>query len=213
MSGVFLDTNILVYSVDHRDPAKQSQAVDFVTACIRDGSGVISTQVLQEFAAVSVGKLHQDSDIVSRQLLVLESLKIIQVTPSLIRRALELFGQYQMNFWDATILAAAEHASCDRALVRGFFDRCHLRFRANREPVRQALVVHFTNNVRDRFVGWDQRACEARPTNTGDWWAGTRKLAGPTLQPKPRNPDIISETDHLDSEDSAPPFHPPHLPL
>ena len=120
MSGVFLDTNILVYSVDHRDPAKQSQAVDFVTACIRDGSGVISTQVLQEFAAVSVGKLHQDSNIVSRQLHVLESLKIIQVTPSLIRRALELFGQHQMNFWDATILAAAEHASCDRLWSEDF---------------------------------------------------------------------------------------------
>ena len=30
-----------------------------------------------------------------------------------------------------------------------------------------------------RFVGWDQRACEARPTNTADWWAGTRKLVPP----------------------------------
>ncbi len=32
-----------------------------------------------------------------------------------------------------------------------------------------SLVVHFTNNFRDRLVGWDQRACERRPTNHGVW--------------------------------------------
>jgi predicted nucleic acid-binding protein len=120
VSGIFLDTNILIYSVDHRDPAKQSQAVDLVTACIRDRSGVVSTQVLQEFAAVSVGKLHQDTSVVSRQLLMLESLKIVQVTPGLIRRGLGLRDQHQLNFWDAIILAAAELASCDRLWSEDF---------------------------------------------------------------------------------------------
>jgi predicted nucleic acid-binding protein len=120
VSGVLLDTNILIYSVDHRDAAKQLLAVDLVTACIRDGSGVVSPQVLQEFAAVSIGKLHRDLGVVSRQLLLLESLRIVQVTPGLIRCGLELCGQYQMNFWDATILAAAEHASCDRLWSEDF---------------------------------------------------------------------------------------------
>ena len=32
-----------------------------------------------------------------------------------------------------------------------------------------------------KFVGWDQQACERRPTKLSDWWAGARKLAGPTL--------------------------------
>ena len=35
------------------------------------------------------------------------------------------------------------------------------------------LVVHFTNNVRDRFVGWDQRACDAGPP--------TPAIGGPAL--------------------------------
>lgn len=120
MSRVFLDTNILVYAVDHRDPAKQSQAMRLVTACIRDGSGVISTQVLQEFAAVSVGKLRQNFSIVSRQIDMLESLEIVQVTPRMIRRGLEIYGQHKTSFWDATILAAAEHASCQRLWSEDF---------------------------------------------------------------------------------------------
>ena len=120
MSGILLDTNILVYSVDHRDPVKQSAALGFVTACIRDRSGVVSTQVLQEFAAVSVNKLHQDVGVVSRQLVVLESLKIVQVTPDLIRRGLELCDRYRLNLWDAAILAAAERATCDRIWTEDF---------------------------------------------------------------------------------------------
>ncbi len=55
-----------------------------------------------------------------------------------------------------------------------------------KRPVDRGLcknfVVYFTNDVRDRFVGWDQRACERRPTNYGCWWAGARGLAGPTLR-------------------------------
>ncbi len=44
------------------------------------------------------------------------------------------------------------------------------------------------------IVGWDKRACERRPTNVLDWWAGARKLAGPTLLPylKPEEPKSLA---------------------
>ena len=89
MTKVFLDTNILVYAVDKRDSAKHERAIEAVERCIGHGSGVISTQVLQEFAAVALSKLHQKVDIVLAELSLLKSMEVVQVTPALIRRALE----------------------------------------------------------------------------------------------------------------------------
>lgn len=120
MTKVFLDTNILVYSVDRRDLAKHERAQDLVDLCMRDGSGVISTQVLQEFASVALTKLLQKPDVVRAELLLLESLEVVQVTPGLIRRALDLHILHQINYWDGAILAAAEAARCSRLWSEDF---------------------------------------------------------------------------------------------
>jgi predicted nucleic acid-binding protein len=112
MKKAFFDTNVIVYANDARDPQKQAAAIDFVAEAIRTAGGVISTQVLQEYAVVATGKLGQAPDVVLRQLRLLESLEVILVTPALIRRSLELQSRYQIDFWDASILAAAEHANC-----------------------------------------------------------------------------------------------------
>jgi len=108
----FLDTNLIVYANDARVPEKQSRAIEVVTQAMRDGTGVISTQVMQEYAVVADSKLHQDPDTILRQLLLLESLEVVQITPALIRRGLELQFRYQIDYWDASILASAEHARC-----------------------------------------------------------------------------------------------------
>jgi predicted nucleic acid-binding protein len=120
VTKVFLDTNILVYAVDQRDSAKHLRAVDVVDACMRDGTGVISTQVLQEFASVAVAKLHQRVDVVLAEISVLERLEVVQLTPALIRRALELHALHDVHYWDAAILAAAEVANCSRLWSEDF---------------------------------------------------------------------------------------------
>lgn len=112
MNKVFLDTNLIVYANDTRDAHKQARAIELVTATIREGTGVISTQVMQEYVVVAGGKLRQDSEAILRQLLLLESLEVVQITPALIRRALELQFRYQIDYWDAGILAAAEYSRC-----------------------------------------------------------------------------------------------------
>jgi predicted nucleic acid-binding protein len=114
VTKIFLDTNILVYAVDKRDPMKYERAIVAVEQCIGDGSGVISTQVLQEFASVALSKLHQRVDVVLAELSALESLEVVQLTPVLIRRALEFHALHAINFWDAAILATAEAARCTR---------------------------------------------------------------------------------------------------
>lgn len=120
MTKVFLDTNILVYAVDKRDPAKYERAIETVKRQLRNGSGVISTQVLQEFASVALNKLRQRADVIVAELSLFESMEVVQVTPALIRRALELHGLHQLNFWDAAILAAAEAARCTRLWSEDF---------------------------------------------------------------------------------------------
>ena len=130
MKKVFLDTNLIVYANDTRDVQKQTRAIELVTATIHEGTGVISTQVMQEYAVVAGGKLRQDSDAILRQLLLLESLEVVQITPALIRRALELQFRYQIDYWDASILAAAEHA------------RCHLLWSEDLNPGQLYATVH-----------------------------------------------------------------------
>jgi predicted nucleic acid-binding protein len=120
VTKVFLDTNILVYAVDGSDAVKQERAIKALQVCIDDGSGVISTQVLQEFAAVALGKLHQEVEVILAELSVLGSMQIVQVTPALIRRALELHALHRIHYWDATILAAAEAARCTRLWSEDF---------------------------------------------------------------------------------------------
>ena len=110
----FIDSNVIVYANDARDPQKQQVALSVVGDAIRSGTGVISTQVLQEYANVALGKLAQRQDVVLRQLALLERLQVVSQTPVLVRRAVELRGLYGISFWDASIVAAAESRDCHK---------------------------------------------------------------------------------------------------
>jgi len=113
MSRCFIDTNIIVYANDARDQEKQTRALEIIAEHMKSGTGVISTQVLQEYAHVALNKLLQRQDVILRQLVLLEELNVIQQSPALIRRAVEVKATYQISFWDACIIAAAEHAKCN----------------------------------------------------------------------------------------------------
>jgi predicted nucleic acid-binding protein len=110
----FIDTNLIVYANDRRDATKQAQALDLIRREIREGTGVISIQVLQEYANTALNKLNQEAGIVLRQLALLETLTIVQPDPAMVRRAVELKLLFQLSFWDASILASAESAGCQQ---------------------------------------------------------------------------------------------------
>lgn len=108
----FLDTNIIVYANDRRNPDKQAVALDLIRREIREKTGVVSVQVLQEYANTALSKLGQEPAIILRQLTLLEHLTIICPNPTMVRRAVELRALFQLSFWDASIVAAAEEAGC-----------------------------------------------------------------------------------------------------
>ena len=120
MSKQFIDTNIIVYANDAADPAKQKRAIEVVASLMRSGEGVISTQVLMEYAAVAVSKLGQPVGAIDRQLFLLERLEIVQVTRELIQQGLDLSESFRLSFWDGVILAAAVAARCDVLLSEDF---------------------------------------------------------------------------------------------
>ncbi|MFZ5830436.1 MAG: PIN domain-containing protein [Planctomycetota bacterium] len=112
MSKAFIDTNVVVYANDARDRIKQDRARQILATTLGKGDGVLSTQVLHEYARTAIEKLKQHPDIVMRQITLLERFEIVAVTPHLIRRAIEILDRYRLNFWDASVLAAAESARC-----------------------------------------------------------------------------------------------------
>lgn len=112
----FLDSNIFVYANDAADEGKQEIAINLVTKHLREGTGVLSTQVMQEYTVNAIQKLGQAVPVVMHQLHLLESLSVVVIKPELVRRGLEIKTLYGLSYWDSLIIAAAESAGCSQIL-------------------------------------------------------------------------------------------------
>ena len=114
MSKIFLDTNILVYGLDGANPARQSAALQALVK-MRDANnaGVVSTQVLQEYYNALTRKLSIALAIAKREMMLLARYQVVLLDPPLLARAADLHATASLSFWDALIIAAAQHAACD----------------------------------------------------------------------------------------------------
>lgn len=110
----FLDTNILVYAYDRRDPAKQLKAQALLEQGIHDENVSLSTQILSEFFVVITRRIQTPLS-VDEAAEVIESLSIIpvaEVDRAMVKRAIETHQRYGISYWDALIVAAAERSGC-----------------------------------------------------------------------------------------------------
>ena len=112
----FIDTNILVYAEARDEPAKQQIALALLKQLYETVTGVLSTQVLQEYCNVALKKLKLPTGYVRAQLDLYEQFEIVQVTPAIIRAGLDLHQTRSVSFYDALIMASAETASCSELL-------------------------------------------------------------------------------------------------
>ena len=111
----FLDTNVLVYSVDARFPEKMERALELVGNSLTNGSGCISYQVVQETLNVLTGKVGMSNDGIRRLLNeILLPLWQVNPTAALYQEAITLRGRYGFSFYDSLIVAAALEAGCTR---------------------------------------------------------------------------------------------------
>lgn len=111
MSKIFIDTNVLVYSLDSIDKKKQKKSRLLLADLAKTNKGVISTQVLQEFYVVCTKKLKIDP-LLARDIMNSLSFEIVIVNPELIQRGIDYSLLYRLSFWDGLILASAENAKC-----------------------------------------------------------------------------------------------------
>lgn len=108
----FIDTNILVYAEASDEPAKQRIALDLLKQLFETTSGVLSTQVLQEYCNVAIKKLKLPAAHIRAQLDLYEQFEVVQVTPAIIRAGLDLHQTRSVSFYDAIVLASAQTAGC-----------------------------------------------------------------------------------------------------
>ena len=112
----FVDTNLLLYADDPRDPRKQAIALALVAELIATGAGVVSTQVLQEYYANAVGKLGLEPHLARDGLDRFALMDVVQVDVPLILAATELHRTDRISFWDALTVKAASAAGCAELL-------------------------------------------------------------------------------------------------
>ena len=104
---VFVDSNVLVYAEDRRDPLRLGIAVAVLSELWTSGTGVLSTQVLQEFYNVATRKLRMSPEAARRIVAEYAEWPVVETTVQLIVSASILHERHSFSFWDAMVVEAA----------------------------------------------------------------------------------------------------------
>ena len=119
MSAVFVDTNVLLYAFDDSAKAKQARAREWLSACWQRRCGRLSSQVLNEFyanarkrfaSAIAAGDARSEV----RRYQLWKPWLVDQAT---VETAWAVESRFQINYWDALMVAAAQHMGCEWLLT------------------------------------------------------------------------------------------------
>jgi predicted nucleic acid-binding protein len=120
----FVDTNLLVYAYDSSAGKKWKTSLEVLSLLWTHRTGVISTQVIQEFLVSLTQKvkspIHPEMakeiifDLVQWPLVVNDGKNIL--------RAIDLQIKYHLSFWDSLILQAAITSNSEFLLSEDFQD-------------------------------------------------------------------------------------------
>lgn len=117
MTERFLDTNVLLYLLAG-DEMKADQAERVLSS-----GGVISVQVLNEFASVACRKLWMPMTEVREVLAVVRSLcRVVPLGVETHELGLQFAERYKLSIYDSMILSAAQLAGCDVVLSEDMQD-------------------------------------------------------------------------------------------
>ncbi len=119
----FLDTNVLIYAVDTRDEIKRAKAISIIEAALLGYSpSAISVQTLSEFANVALSKIKLSLDEVMGFVASYQDIPTVIPDSDLVLRGLEIKRRYQLQFYDALMVSAAERAGCDEIYTEDLND-------------------------------------------------------------------------------------------
>ena len=106
---IFVDTNILVYAHDLSSGDRHAKASAVIESLWEAGTGVISTQVLQEFYVTVTRKIKNPLKSAEAREIIRNYLAWpVQINdPETTIRASEIEEKNSLSFWDALIVAVA----------------------------------------------------------------------------------------------------------
>lgn len=114
---VFVDTNLFLYALDSADTKKQEAARVWRAELWKNHLGRISFQVLQEFYVKATQKWPQARNEVRAEVKDLLAWQPVTVDAAILERGWKLQDRYQLSFWDALIVAAAQSIHCGYLLT------------------------------------------------------------------------------------------------
>lgn len=106
----FVDTNILVYAYDRGAGDRHEKALNLIEQLWQKGNGILSTQVLQEFYVNVRRKAQRPVTVEQARTLISDYLAWNPVVNdgAAMLDAIDLEKRYQLSFWDALIVTAAQ---------------------------------------------------------------------------------------------------------
>lgn len=114
----FLDTNFLVYCFSADEPEKRDRCLEILRWNERKSvSFAISTQVVNEFASVMLGKFKKQPADVKTLLQDLNAFEVVKTDLPIIIEAVSTHALHQLSFWDSLIVSAAKTANCTAILT------------------------------------------------------------------------------------------------
>ena len=114
----FVDTNIVVYAYDSAVPAKNAQAQRILQDGVVNDTLAVSAQVLGEFFTVATRRIQEPltADEAAAAIDALKPIPVVEIDRQLVERAIDTHKRYEIAYWDALIVAAAERAGCVEVL-------------------------------------------------------------------------------------------------
>lgn len=124
----FVDTNLLVYLHDSKEPEKQEQARRITEMLWIRGLGRLSFQVLHEFYSVATRKLKPGlaKDLARREIEDLMAWNPPPPSAGLFERAWAIEDRWQLSCWDALIVASALSQNCRFLLTEDLSDELQI---------------------------------------------------------------------------------------
>lgn len=119
----FVDTNVLVYVYSLTETDKARRAIEVLQRLVADRLGAISTQVLAEFFNTVTRRIAVPLSVeeaYERLEYYLQKWEVINISGTIVLEAARGVREYQFNFWDAQIWAAAKLSQIPIVLTEDF---------------------------------------------------------------------------------------------
>jgi len=116
----FVDTNVLLYSVDASAPRKREAAREWLDTLWQRGAGRLSWQVVNEFSANAERKIGVGRTTARATARVWAEWQPVGHSLALLERAWHWMDEAQVAYWGSLIVAAAEQAGCGWLLSEDF---------------------------------------------------------------------------------------------